>query len=211
MRSEMNSMSKNQVWTLVEQPEGIKPIGCKWVFKKKTDMDGNVQTYMGRLVAKVPAFHDYEIWQMDVKTAFRNGKLEEDVYMTQPEGFVTPENARKVFADAESSNKSTKPIGDNTNDKDAISYAPMTLAHNAESIGLNGSTLTPTTAPFDEFNEFLDFLANPTEANGDIPSLYDNLGLESTVVTALPIPMEEELEKDIVGWAFLFGASSSLE
>ncbi|KAK8539061.1 hypothetical protein V6N13_135825 [Hibiscus sabdariffa] len=52
MRSEMDSMSENQVWTLVEPPEGIKPIGCKWVFKKKTDMDGNVQTYKGRLVAK---------------------------------------------------------------------------------------------------------------------------------------------------------------
>ncbi|KAK8554175.1 hypothetical protein V6N12_031146 [Hibiscus sabdariffa] len=96
MRSEMDSMSENQVWTLVEPPEGIKPIGCKWVFKKKTDMDGNIQTCKGRLVAKVAAFHDYEIWQMDVKTAFLNGKLEEDVYMTQPEGFVTPEDARKV-------------------------------------------------------------------------------------------------------------------
>ncbi|KAK8617349.1 hypothetical protein V6N13_080266 [Hibiscus sabdariffa] len=95
MRSEMDSMSDNQVWTLVEPPEGIKPIGCKWVFKKKTDMDGNVQTYKGRLVAKA-AFHDYEIWQMNVKTAFLNGKLEEDVYMTQPEGCVTPENAGKV-------------------------------------------------------------------------------------------------------------------
>ncbi|KAK8597339.1 hypothetical protein V6N12_065809 [Hibiscus sabdariffa] len=42
MRSEMDSMSDIQVWTLVEPPEGIKPIGCKWVFKKKTDMDGNV-------------------------------------------------------------------------------------------------------------------------------------------------------------------------
>ncbi|KAK9003914.1 hypothetical protein V6N11_018808 [Hibiscus sabdariffa] len=52
MISEMDSMSENQVWTLVEPPEGIKPIGCKWVFKKKTDMDGNVQTYKGRLVAK---------------------------------------------------------------------------------------------------------------------------------------------------------------
>ncbi|KAK8640965.1 hypothetical protein V6N13_008716 [Hibiscus sabdariffa] len=124
MSSEMDSMSDNQVWTLVEPPEGIKPIGCKWVFKKKTDMDGNVQAYKGRLVAKgyrqihgidydetfspvamfksirillaIAAFHDYEIWQMDVKTAFLNGKLEEDVYMTQPEGFVTPENAGKV-------------------------------------------------------------------------------------------------------------------
>ncbi|KAL4386633.1 hypothetical protein GQ457_09G019180 [Hibiscus cannabinus] len=89
MRSEMDSMSENQAWTLVEPPKRIKPIGCKWVFKKKTDMDGNVQIYKGRLVAKVAAFHDYEIWQMDVKTAFLNGKLEEDVYMTQPEGHWT--------------------------------------------------------------------------------------------------------------------------
>ncbi|KAK8593575.1 hypothetical protein V6N12_045652 [Hibiscus sabdariffa] len=125
MRSEMDSMSDNQVWTLVKPPEGIKPIGCKWVFKKKTDMDGNVQTYKGRLVAKgyrqihgidydetfshvamfksiqillaLAAFRDYEIWQMDVKTAFLHGKLEEDVYMTQPEGFVTPKNVGKVY------------------------------------------------------------------------------------------------------------------
>ncbi|KAK8697455.1 hypothetical protein V6N13_113603 [Hibiscus sabdariffa] len=49
-----------------------------------------------RILLAVAAFHDYEIWKMDVKTAFLNGKLEEDVYMTQPEGFVTTENARKV-------------------------------------------------------------------------------------------------------------------
>ncbi|KAK8560060.1 hypothetical protein V6N12_012863 [Hibiscus sabdariffa] len=87
-------------------------------------MDGNVQTYKGRLVAKgfrkvhgidydetfppvamfksirimlaIVAFHDYQIWQMDVKTAFLNGKLEEDVYMTQPKGFVISDNAGKV-------------------------------------------------------------------------------------------------------------------
>ncbi|KAK9044561.1 hypothetical protein V6N11_058459 [Hibiscus sabdariffa] len=49
-----------------------------------------------RILLAIAEFHDYEIWQMDVKTAFLNGKLEEDVYMTQPQGFVTPENARKV-------------------------------------------------------------------------------------------------------------------
>ncbi|KAL4285263.1 hypothetical protein GQ457_16G020000 [Hibiscus cannabinus] len=110
--------------TYQEAVTRVKPIGCKWVFKKKTDMDGNVQTYRGQLVAKgfrkihgvdydetfspvsmfksirillvIAAFHDYEIWKMDVKTAFLNGKLEEDVYMTQPEGFATLENAGKV-------------------------------------------------------------------------------------------------------------------
>ena len=49
-----------------------------------------------RILLAVAAFHDYEIWQMDVKTAFLNGKLLEDVYMTQPEGFVDPRNPNKV-------------------------------------------------------------------------------------------------------------------
>ena len=124
MKSEMDSMYTNQVWTLVDAPEGIKPIGCKWVFKKKTDVDGNVQTYKARLMAKgyrqrhgvdydetfspiamiksirimlaIAAYFDYEIWQMDVKTAFLNGNLLEDVYMQQPDGFVAPKHANKV-------------------------------------------------------------------------------------------------------------------
>ena len=52
MKSEMDSTYDNQVWNLVDPPEGIKPIGCKWVFKKKTDMEGNVITYKARLVEK---------------------------------------------------------------------------------------------------------------------------------------------------------------
>ena len=52
MKSEMDSMYTNQVWTLVDPLEGIKPIRCKWIFKKKTDMEGNVITYKARLVAK---------------------------------------------------------------------------------------------------------------------------------------------------------------
>ena len=124
MRSEMESMYVNKVWTLVDPPEAVRPIGCKWVFKKKIDMDGNIVAYKGRLVAKgfnqvegvdyeetfapvamvksirillaIAAYYDYEIWQMDVKTAFLNGNLDEDVYMTQPEGFEDPRNARKV-------------------------------------------------------------------------------------------------------------------
>ena len=52
MHSEMDSMYENEVWTLVDPPIGIKPIGCKWVFKKKTYMDVKVSTYKARLVAK---------------------------------------------------------------------------------------------------------------------------------------------------------------
>ena len=107
MKSEMQSMYDNQVWTLIDPPNGLKTIGCKWVFKKKTDIDGNVHTFKARLVAKgfkqthgvdydetfspvailksirillaIATYYDYEIWKMDVKTAFLNIKLLEDV------------------------------------------------------------------------------------------------------------------------------------
>jgi Reverse transcriptase (RNA-dependent DNA polymerase) len=49
-----------------------------------------------RILLAIAAFHDCEIWQMDVKIAFLNGNLEEDVYMTQPMGFEDPNNASKV-------------------------------------------------------------------------------------------------------------------
>ncbi|KAL8147723.1 hypothetical protein AgCh_005155 [Apium graveolens] len=52
MKSEMESMYTNQVWTLVEAPDGVKPIGCKWVYKRKIGVDGQVETYKARLVAK---------------------------------------------------------------------------------------------------------------------------------------------------------------
>ncbi|GKD87523.1 retrotransposon protein, putative, ty1-copia subclass [Tanacetum coccineum] len=118
MNVEMQSMKDNQVWCLVDLPPNCKTIGSKWLFKKKTNMDGIVHTYKARLVAKgytqtygfdyeelfspvvdirairiliaIAAFYDYEIWQMDVKTAFLNGYLNEDIYMVQLEGFVDP-------------------------------------------------------------------------------------------------------------------------
>ncbi|KAM1790698.1 hypothetical protein ACFX12_034736 [Malus domestica] len=52
MKSEMDSMYQNQVWTLVDPPEGIVPVGNKWVFKRKIGVDGNMETYKARLVAK---------------------------------------------------------------------------------------------------------------------------------------------------------------
>nr|GEY71803.1 retrotransposon protein, putative, Ty1-copia subclass [Tanacetum cinerariifolium] len=122
--SHMQSMKDNQVWRLVDLPPNGKTVGSKWLFKKKTDMDGNVHTYKARLVAKgftqtygvdyeetfspvadirairiliaIAAFYDYEIWQMNVKTAFLNGYLDEDIYMVQPEGFIDPKHLRKV-------------------------------------------------------------------------------------------------------------------
>ena len=124
MRSELKSMDENQVWDLVDPPHGVTGIGCKWVFKKKTDVDGNVQIHKAQLVAKgygqvhgidydetyslvamlksvrivlaIAAYFDYEIWQMDVKTGFLHGNLTEDVYMIHPEGFVDPTSTSKV-------------------------------------------------------------------------------------------------------------------
>ncbi|KAJ9552498.1 hypothetical protein OSB04_016543 [Centaurea solstitialis] len=124
MKAEMQSMYDNQVWELTDLPQHCRAVGRKWVFKKKTDMDGNVHTFKARLVAKgftqthgidydetfspvamlksirilmaISAYFNYEIWQMDVKTAFLNEKLTEDVYMEQPEGFEDPKNPNKV-------------------------------------------------------------------------------------------------------------------
>ncbi|KAJ0539592.1 putative RNA-directed DNA polymerase [Helianthus annuus] len=115
MIDELESMKKNDVWDLVELPNDVKPVGCKWVFKTKLDPNGNVERYKARLVAKgytqkegidyqetfspvsrkdslrivmaLVAHFDLELHQMNVKTAFLNGDLDEDVYMKQPEGF----------------------------------------------------------------------------------------------------------------------------
>ncbi|KAL5583076.1 hypothetical protein UlMin_015518 [Ulmus minor] len=52
MDLEMDSMYSNQVWELVDLPEGVKPIGCKWIYKRKRGVAGRVETYKARLVAK---------------------------------------------------------------------------------------------------------------------------------------------------------------
>ncbi|GJY48644.1 retrotransposon protein, putative, ty1-copia subclass [Tanacetum coccineum] len=124
MNVEMQSMKDNDVWVLVELPPNARTVGSKWLFKKKTDMDGAVYIFKARLVAKgftqtygvdyeetfspvadirairiliaIAAYYDYEIWQMDVKTAFLNGHLSEEVYMEQPEGFVNPKYPNHV-------------------------------------------------------------------------------------------------------------------
>nr|GFA92594.1 hypothetical protein [Tanacetum cinerariifolium] len=118
MNVEMQSIGDNEVWVLVKLPPNGKTVGSKWLFKKKTVIDGAVHTYKARLVANgytqtlgidyeetflpvadvrairiliaIAAYYDYEIWQMDVKIAFLNGYLSEKVYMEQLEGFVNP-------------------------------------------------------------------------------------------------------------------------
>nr|GEV98689.1 retrotransposon protein, putative, Ty1-copia subclass [Tanacetum cinerariifolium] len=101
-----------------------KVVRSKWLYKKKTDMDGKVHTYKARLVADdhsqtykidcketfspvadirairiliaITAYYDYEIWQMDVKTAFLNCRLDKDIYMEQPERYVDPNYPNRV-------------------------------------------------------------------------------------------------------------------
>ncbi|GJY71917.1 retrotransposon protein, putative, ty1-copia subclass [Tanacetum coccineum] len=116
IQSEIDSIVQNNTWKLVDLPSGHKPIGHKWIFKKKLRPDGTIEKYKARLVAKgyrqkegqdffdtyspvtritsirtliaISAIHNLIIYQMDVKTAFLNGELDEEIYMQQPEGFV---------------------------------------------------------------------------------------------------------------------------
>ena len=52
MKSEIESMKENQVWNLIDPSVGVRTIECKWIYKEKKDMDGNVHIYKARLVAK---------------------------------------------------------------------------------------------------------------------------------------------------------------
>nr|AAN64998.1 Putative gag-pol polyprotein [Oryza sativa Japonica Group]ABF95728.1 retrotransposon protein, putative, Ty1-copia subclass [Oryza sativa Japonica Group] len=124
VRSEMDSIIANGTWEVTERPYGCKPVGCKWVFKKKLRPDGTIEKYKARLVAKgytqkegedffdtyspvarlttirvllsLAASHGLLVHQMDVKTAFLNGELDEEIYMDQPDGFVVEGQEGKV-------------------------------------------------------------------------------------------------------------------
>ena len=107
VQSEMDSIMSNGTWEVVDRPYGCKPVGCKWVFKKKLRPNGTIEKYKARLVAKgytqkegedyfdtyspvarlmtihvllsLAASHGLLVHQMDVKTTFLNGELEEMV------------------------------------------------------------------------------------------------------------------------------------
>ena len=124
INSEIESILQNNTWKIVELPPGSKAIGCKWVSKKKLKLDGSIDKYKARLVAKgftqkkgidyfdtyspvssittiiklivLASIHNLVIHQMDVKTAFLNGDLDEEIYMEQPEGFIVKGQEHKV-------------------------------------------------------------------------------------------------------------------
>ncbi|KAL0448581.1 UNVERIFIED_CONTAM: Retrovirus-related Pol polyprotein from transposon TNT 1-94 [Sesamum latifolium] len=88
-KSERDSIVSNGTWVLVDLRLGCTTIGCKWIFKKNLKPEGTVDKCKARLVAKALALvYNLPIHQIDVKTFFLYGELEEEIYMNQPEGFV---------------------------------------------------------------------------------------------------------------------------
>ncbi|RVW93185.1 Retrovirus-related Pol polyprotein from transposon RE1 [Vitis vinifera] len=120
MKEELDALTKNHTWDLVTLPPGQSVVGCKWIYKIKTRSDGSVERYKARLVAKgftqeygidyeetfapvarissvrallaVAAARKWDLFQMDVKNAFLNGDLSEEVYMQPPPGLSVESN-----------------------------------------------------------------------------------------------------------------------
>ncbi|GKD07159.1 retrovirus-related pol polyprotein from transposon TNT 1-94, partial [Tanacetum coccineum] len=125
MQEEIHEFDRLQVWELVPKPDSVMIIALKWIYKVKLDEYGDVLKNKARLVAKgyrkdegidfeesfAPvarieairifianaASKNMIIYQMDVKTAFLNGELKEEVYVSQPEGFIDPEHPTHVY------------------------------------------------------------------------------------------------------------------
>ncbi|KAK1681111.1 hypothetical protein QYE76_041959 [Lolium multiflorum] len=127
MQEELECFTRNEVWSLVERPKDhrINVIGTKWVFKNKQDEDGIVIRNKARLVAQgfaqiegmdfedafapvarleairlllaFASFHNFKLYQMDVKSAFLNGPLKETAYVAQPPGFEDPCRPNHVY------------------------------------------------------------------------------------------------------------------
>ncbi|KAH9659554.1 ribosome biogenesis protein bms1 [Citrus sinensis] len=86
---EISSLQKNNTWELVKRPGNRRIVGCKWIFRVK---DGLTTTEPRRFKARL----DMELNQLDVKPAFRHGRLHEEILMTQPEGYIDSKKADYV-------------------------------------------------------------------------------------------------------------------
>ena len=112
IKSEIDSILHNLTWELVDLPPSCKPLSSMWVFKRKRKVDGSIDKYKVRLVIKgykqtkgldyfdtyslvkrinfirtvlaISTLRNLEVHQMDVKTTFLNGDLDEEIYMEQP-------------------------------------------------------------------------------------------------------------------------------
>ncbi|XP_024164205.1 uncharacterized protein LOC112171226 [Rosa chinensis] len=125
MVEEISVIEKNSTWDLVNRPSDKIVIGVKWLYKTKLNIDGYIQRNKARLVAKGYSqqpgvdFHEtyapiarldtiralialatqknWSLYQLDVQSAFLNGVLNEEVYVEQPQGFVTENEEHKVY------------------------------------------------------------------------------------------------------------------
>lgn len=119
----MRALEKNETWEVLDLPKGKRPVGCKWIFNLKYKADGTIEWYKARLVAKgytqtygikytetfasvaklntirvlsLAANLDWPLQQLDIKNAFLNGELEEEVFVTLPPGFSRADEENKV-------------------------------------------------------------------------------------------------------------------
>lgn len=118
MEEEMKSLTDNSTWELVELPKDRKSIKCRWVFLTKCDTQGNTKRLRSRVIAKgfsqtegidyeetfapvarldslrlllaIAAHFNLDVHHIDIKSAYLNGDLDEEIYMDQPKGFVVP-------------------------------------------------------------------------------------------------------------------------
>ncbi|KAM0047020.1 putative RNA-directed DNA polymerase [Helianthus debilis subsp. tardiflorus] len=125
MRAEIESINKNNTWSLTELPRGAKAISLKWVFKVKRNANGSLNKHKARLVAKgyvqqpgvdfdevfapvarletvrlllsLAANEGWKLHHLDIKSAFLHGELKEEVYVVQPEGFVKEGEEHKLY------------------------------------------------------------------------------------------------------------------
>ncbi|KAL0311880.1 UNVERIFIED_CONTAM: Retrovirus-related Pol polyprotein from transposon RE1 [Sesamum radiatum] len=125
MKEEIKMIEKNDTWELAERPKDKEVIGVKWIYKTKLNADGSIQKHKARLVAKgysqlpgidytetfapvarldtiralvaIAANKKWKIYQMDVKSAFLNGYIDEEIYVEQPQGFIAKGYEEKVL------------------------------------------------------------------------------------------------------------------
>ena len=125
MQAKLNQFERNQIWKLVPRPDGVMIIETKWIFRNKENEEGNVVTNKFRIVAQgylqeegidfeesfalvvrlepirimcaYACYKNFKLFQMDIKSAFLNGYIKEEVYVEQPPAFIDPKYPNHVF------------------------------------------------------------------------------------------------------------------